>query len=44
MDDPQAMGECKAFRGINFADLLTVYREFCKNEQVPTPGGRADVI
>ena len=37
MDDPQAMGESKAFRGINFADLLTAYREFCKNEQVPTP-------
>jgi penicillin-binding protein 1A len=37
MDDPQAMGESKTFRGINFADLLTAYREFCKNEQVPTP-------
>src|SRR3984893_10732821 len=37
MDDPQAMDESKAFRGINFADLLTAYREFCKNEQVPTP-------
>ncbi len=37
MDDPQAIGESKAFRGINFTDLLTAYREFCKNEQVPTP-------
>jgi penicillin-binding protein 1A len=28
MDDPQAIGESKAFHGINFADLLTAYREF----------------
>ncbi len=35
MDDPQAAtGEVKAFRGINFADLLTAYRQFCKNEKV----------
>ena len=35
MDDPQAMtGEVKAFRGINFADLLTAYRQFCKSEKV----------
>ena len=40
MDDPQAMGESKAFRGINFADLLTAYRQFCKNEQVSTPASR----
>src|SRR6202011_403031 len=45
MDDPQAMGESKTFRGINFADLLTAYREFCKNEQVPTPAvNLAEVI
>src|ERR1700726_4751326 len=45
MDDPQAMDESKAFRGINFADLLTAYREFCKNEQVPTPAvNLAEVI
>src|SRR5438105_8322846 len=45
MDDPQAMGESKAFRGIDFADLLTAYREFCKNEQVPTPAvNLAEVI
>ena len=38
MDDPQAMtSENKAFRGINFADLQTAYRQFCKNEKVPTP-------
>ena len=38
MDDPQAMtGEIKAFRGINFADLHTAYRQFCKNEKVPVP-------
>ncbi len=35
MEDPQAIaGESKAFRGINFADLLTAYRQFCKNEKV----------
>jgi penicillin-binding protein 1A len=45
MDDPQAIGETKAFRGINFTNLLTAYREFCKNEQVPTPAvDLADVI
>jgi penicillin-binding protein 1A len=38
MDDPQAIaGESKAFRGINFADLLTAYKQFCKNEKVATP-------
>src|SRR6202165_2072586 len=38
MDDPQAIaGENKAFRGINFSDLLTAYRQFCKNEKVATP-------
>src|SRR5256884_4902519 len=35
MDDPQAVaGENKAFHGINFADLQTAYRQFCKNEPV----------
>jgi len=30
MDDPQAIaGESKAFRGIDFADLATAYRQFC---------------
>src|SRR5215470_7294840 len=38
MDDPQAIaGESKAFHGINFADLVTAYRQFCKNEKVATP-------
>src|SRR6516225_2354616 len=38
MDDPQAVaGESKVFHGINFADLLTAYRQFCKNEKVATP-------
>src|SRR6201986_4028108 len=32
MEDPQAIGETKAFRGINFADLQIAYRQFCKNE------------
>ena len=35
MDDPQAMaGQSKAFSGINFVDLITAYRQFCKNERV----------
>ena len=34
MDDPQAIGESKAFRGINFGDLRTAYRQFCKNADV----------
>src|SRR2546426_12178332 len=35
MDDPQAVaGESKVFHGINFADLQTAYRQFCKNEKV----------
>ena len=38
LDDPQALtGEIKAFRGINFADLHTAYRQFCKNEKVAQP-------
>jgi penicillin-binding protein 1A len=35
LDDPQAVAdENKAFHGINFADLQTAYRQFCKNENV----------
>jgi penicillin-binding protein 1A len=35
MDDPQAVAsEHKAFHGINFADLQTAYRQFCKSEKV----------
>jgi membrane carboxypeptidase/penicillin-binding protein len=37
LDDPQAIGESKAFRGINFGDLHTAYRQFCKNEKVAAP-------
>ena len=38
MEDPQAIaGESKVFRGINFADLITAYRQFCKNEKVAAP-------
>jgi 1A family penicillin-binding protein len=35
LEDPQAVtGEVKAFRGINFGDLLLAYRQFCKDERV----------
>jgi membrane carboxypeptidase/penicillin-binding protein len=35
MDDPRAFGgENKEFRGINFADLQTAYRQFCKHEPI----------
>jgi penicillin-binding protein 1A len=37
LDDPQAVGESKVFRGLNFVDLQTAYRQFCKNEKVPVP-------
>ncbi len=37
LDDPQPIGESKAFRGISFADLHTAYRQFCKNEKVAVP-------
>src|SRR5436190_3207485 len=38
LDDPQAIaGESKAFRGINFGDLVIAYRQFCKNEKVAAP-------
>src|SRR5438132_13932230 len=38
LEDPQAVtDEIKVFRGINFADLQTAYRQFCQNEQVPKP-------
>ena len=45
MDDPQAIGgENNVFRGINFADLRTAYRQFCKNEEVETRVDLGDVI
>src|SRR5215475_5942315 len=35
MDDPRALGdENKEFGGINFADLQTAYRQFCKHEPI----------
>jgi penicillin-binding protein 1A len=38
MDDAEAIGnENKVFRGLNFAALETVYRQFCKNEEVAVP-------
>jgi penicillin-binding protein 1A len=38
LDDPKALGtDIKAFHGINFADLNTAYRQFCKNESVANP-------
>jgi len=38
LDDPKAVGaDIKAFHGINFADLNTAYRQFCKNETVDSP-------
>src|SRR5579872_1373531 len=38
LDDPKAVGaDIKAFHGLNFADLNTAYKQFCKNETVPTP-------
>jgi membrane carboxypeptidase/penicillin-binding protein len=38
LDDPKAVaGDIKAFHGINFADLNTAYRQFCKNEDVANP-------
>src|SRR5262245_2463382 len=38
LDDPQAISnENKVFRGINFVDMQTAYRQFCKNEKVPAP-------
>src|SRR5262249_54300657 len=37
MNDPQAVaGESKAFRGINFDDLVNAYRQLCKG---PAPVG-----
>jgi penicillin-binding protein 1A len=33
MDDPEALtSDITVFRGINFADLYTAYRQFCRNE------------
>jgi penicillin-binding protein 1A len=38
LDDPAALsGEVQAFRDLNFADLHTAYRQFCRNENAPRP-------
>src|SRR5215472_17587972 len=38
MEDPRALGGGNSeFRGINFADLQTAYRQFCKHERVEHP-------
>jgi penicillin-binding protein 1A len=35
MDDPQALNtDIPVFRGINFRDLHTAYRQFCRNEPI----------
>ena len=35
MDDPEALtSDIKVFRGINFGDLYTAYRQFCRGEQI----------
>ena len=38
MNDPQAVGgESREFRGINFGDLQTAYRHFCKRQETDHP-------
>jgi membrane carboxypeptidase/penicillin-binding protein len=38
MEDPQGVaGGIAVFRGINFGDLFTAYKQFCKNETVEKP-------
>jgi membrane carboxypeptidase/penicillin-binding protein len=37
MDDPQALGESRAFRGLDFNQLLAAYRQFCKGEPAASP-------
>jgi len=46
MDDPQALtADIKALRGLTFGDLITSYRQFCKNETVAnSPVDLAEVI
>ena len=45
LDDPKALGaDIKAFHGINFADLNTAYRRFCKNENVASPVDLGEAI
>ena len=36
MDDPEAISaEVKALHGLKFDSLIAVYRQFCKNEDIP---------
>src|SRR5271168_1506530 len=44
MDDPQAISGAKALRGIDFADLQTAYKQFCKNEKVDRPAVDLDAV
>ena len=46
LDDPQAIGERKVFRGINFADLQTAYQRFCKSEasSLPSTASGGEVV
>ncbi|HTH34593.1 MAG TPA: transglycosylase domain-containing protein [Xanthobacteraceae bacterium] len=38
LDDPAAVGtKIKAFHGLDFGDLHTAYKQFCKNENVANP-------
>src|SRR5215468_2623410 len=38
MNDPQAAGgQTKEFRGLNFGDLHTAYRQFCKHQEPERP-------
>src|SRR5215475_3202367 len=37
MDNPQAIEGAKVLRGIDFADLLRGYKQFCENEKVDRP-------
>ncbi len=38
LDDPAAVGtKIKAFHGLDFGDLNTAYKQFCKNEDVSNP-------
>jgi len=35
MDDPKTVtGDVKAFKGLDFNDLFTAYKQFCKNEKI----------
>lgn len=46
LEDPSVLaGEIKSFRGINFADLHTAYRQFCTNERIDnSPFDMGEVI